>query len=74
MHSPLMLAGNATGDTTTSSDEYSRLHEACLVMARQPDNEPDLRARWIALAQASSKLGNDSRDKKPGLDRIDMAN
>jgi hypothetical protein len=33
-----------------------------------------LRARWIALAQASSKLGNDSRDKKPGLDRIDMAN
>jgi hypothetical protein len=70
MHSPLMLAGDATGDTTTSSDEYSRLHEACLVMARQPD----LRARWIALAQASSKLGNDSRDKKPGLDRIDMAN
>ena len=45
-----------------SSDEYSRLHEACLVMARQPI-EPDLRARWIALAQASSKLANNT-DKK----------
>jgi hypothetical protein len=42
------------------SDEYNRLREACLVMARQP-NVPDLQARWLALAKTSLELAkNDS--------------
>jgi hypothetical protein len=46
-----------------SSDQYSLLCEACLVMARQP-NTPDLQARWLALAQTSSKLAKNDSDKK----------
>jgi hypothetical protein len=61
-----MLAGDATGETTMSNEEYSRLREACLVMARQP-NEPDVRARWVALAQTSSKLANNSDKKRRSM-------
>ena len=49
-----------------SNEEYSRLREACLVMARQP-NEPDVRARWVALAQTSSKLANNSDKKRRSM-------
>jgi hypothetical protein len=31
-------------------DEYYRLHAACLAMAGQ-STEPDVRARWLAMAQ-----------------------
>jgi hypothetical protein len=48
--------------TAMSSDEYRRLSEACLIMARQP-NVPDVQARWLVLAQTSSKLANDSCQK-----------
>jgi hypothetical protein len=45
------------------SDEYSRLREACLAMARQP-NMLDLQARWLALAQTSLELAKNNSDKK----------
>jgi hypothetical protein len=45
------------------SDDYSRLHAACLVMARQPDL-PDVQARWLVMAQASLDLENIVGDKK----------
>jgi hypothetical protein len=44
------------------SDEYGRLHKACLVMARQP-NVPGVQARWLVMAEASFKLANEV-DKK----------
>jgi hypothetical protein len=31
-------------------DEYRRLHVACLDMARQSSTLPDVRARWLAMA------------------------
>jgi hypothetical protein len=34
-----------------SYDEYRRLHTACLDMARQ-SSVPELRARWLAMADA----------------------
>jgi hypothetical protein len=39
------------------SDDYSRLHAACLVMARQYDL-PGVQARWRVMAQASLDLAN----------------
>ena len=33
------------------SDEYGRLHAACVAMAEQSDL-PDAKVRWLALAQA----------------------
>jgi hypothetical protein len=49
-----------------SSDEYSRLREACLVMSRQP-NVPDVQARWVALARTSSGLANDADEKRRSM-------
>jgi hypothetical protein len=46
-----------------SSDEYSRLHEACLVMARQP-SVPGVQARWLVMAKASFTLANDVEKKR----------
>ena len=43
-------------------DEYCRLYEACLVMARQPDL-PGVQARWLVIAEASLDLANIA-DKK----------
>ena len=40
------------------SDEYRRLHAAFAALAEQ-SNIPDVRARWIALARASSDLAKD---------------
>jgi hypothetical protein len=45
-----------------TSDEYCRLFEACLVMARQPDL-PGVQARWLVMAEASLDLANIA-DKK----------
>jgi hypothetical protein len=45
-------------------DEYRRLHAACLDMARQ-SSLPDVRARWLAMAdvwlKCAIELGNGSR-------------
>ena len=38
-------------------DEYCRLYEACLVMARQPDL-PGVQARWLVMAEASLDLAH----------------
>ena len=46
-----------------SSDEYCRLHEACLVMARQPDL-PGVQARWFVMAEASLDLANIADNKR----------
>jgi hypothetical protein len=40
-----------------NSDHYSRLHAACLVMARQHDL-PGIQARWRVMAEASLDLAN----------------
>ena len=42
-------------------DEYRRLHLACLDMARQT-SLPDVRARWLAIADAWLKVAIDLRD------------
>jgi hypothetical protein len=39
------------------SDEYYRLQAACFVMARQSDL-PEMRTRWLNMAQACLKLAN----------------
>ena len=39
------------------SNDYSRLHAACLVMARQP-NLPGVQARWLVMAETSLDLAN----------------
>jgi hypothetical protein len=44
-----------------SYDEYCRLHMACLDMARQA-SLPDVRARWLATADAWLKVATDLRD------------
>ena len=41
------------------SDEYCRLHAACLAMAEQC-NLPDVHARWLAMAKTWSNLANDA--------------
>jgi hypothetical protein len=56
-------SGESLMGDSMSSDQYSLLCEACLVVARQP-NTPDLQARWLALAQTSSKLAKNDSDKK----------
>jgi hypothetical protein len=50
-------------ETVMLSDEYCRLHAACLVMARQADL-PDVQARWLVMAQASLDLATVVDDKK----------
>jgi rubrerythrin len=40
------------------SEEYRRLYAAFAALAQQ-SNVPDVRARWIALARASSDLAKD---------------
>jgi hypothetical protein len=44
-------------ETLMGFDEYSRLHAACLVMARQPAL-PGVQARWLVMAEASLDLAN----------------
>ena len=43
------------------SDEYRRLHAACVAMAEQSDL-PDAKVRWLALAQACFSLAKDVPD------------
>ena len=43
------------------SDEYRRLHAACVAMAGQSDL-PDAKVRWLALAQACFSLAKDLPD------------
>jgi hypothetical protein len=54
------------------SDEYRRLHAACLTMADQ-SKLPEVQARWRTLAQSCSSLAKDlpakSRAKKCFEDR-----
>ena len=45
-----------------SYDEYCRLHMACLDMARQA-SLPDVRARWLAMADAWLKVATDLRER-----------
>jgi len=40
---------------------YSRLHAACLTMASQC-TEPDVQARWLAMAEAWLKRATELRD------------
>jgi len=44
-----------------SHDEYRRLHLACLDLARQT-SLPDVRARWLAMAEAWLKVAIDLRE------------
>jgi hypothetical protein len=46
------------------SDDYRRLHAACLAMARQ-SKLPDVQARWLAMAQAWLSRANDADEPKP---------
>jgi hypothetical protein len=46
-------------EATMRTDEYRRLHAACLAMAQQC-NLPDLQARWLAMAKTWSNLANDT--------------
>jgi hypothetical protein len=43
------------------SDEYRRLHAACIAMAAQ-SGSPDAKARWLTLADACSGLAKGLRD------------
>ena len=45
------------------SNDYSRLHATCLVMARQYDL-PGIQARWLVMAEASRDLANDVERKR----------
>jgi hypothetical protein len=46
------------------SDEYRRLHATCLQMAEQ-SNSPDVRARWLALANdCENLLGGSSNERR----------
>lgn len=49
-------------ETIMRFDEYCRLYEACLVMARQPDL-PGVQTRWFVMAEASLDLAHIA-DKK----------
>jgi hypothetical protein len=40
------------------SDEYRRLHAACITQAER-SNRPDVRTRWLALAQGLLSLSNE---------------
>jgi hypothetical protein len=46
------------------SEEYWRLQEAFIALAGQSD-APDVRARWVALTQASSNLAKDPLKVRP---------
>jgi hypothetical protein len=43
------------------SDEYRRLHAACIAMAAQ-SGSPDAKARWLTLAKACTGLAKGPRD------------
>jgi len=43
------------------SDDYRRLHGACLMMAQQ-SKLPDMQARWLSMAQAWLKRASVSND------------
>jgi hypothetical protein len=44
------------------SDDYHRLHVACLAIAQQ-STEPDLQARWLAAADAWLKLATEQHER-----------
>ena len=46
------------------SEEYRRLQEAFIALAGQSD-APDVRARWVALAQTSPNLAKDPLKVRP---------
>jgi hypothetical protein len=46
------------------SDEYRCLHRVCLDMAKQ-SSVPDVRARWLAMARACSKLVTEPAKRSP---------
>jgi hypothetical protein len=47
------------------SDEYRRLHVACLGMAQQSER-PDIQLRWLGMAQTWLKLADEIRQTKTG--------
>jgi hypothetical protein len=51
-----------------SYDEYRRLHVACLDMARQ-SSLPDVRARWLAMADVWLRRAIELRDGSRGLEK-----
>ena len=48
-------------------EEYRRLHLACLDMARQT-GLPEVRARWLAMADAWLKISIDLRESSVTAD------
>jgi hypothetical protein len=46
------------------SDEYRRVHLACLDMAKQSD-VPDAQARWLAMATAFLNLAIKAAERQP---------
>jgi len=58
---PALGMGQRTGRAAMTYDEYRRLHLACLDMARQT-SLPDVRARWLAMADAWLKAAIDLRE------------
>jgi hypothetical protein len=55
-----------------SYDEYRRLHAACLDMARQ-SSVPELRARWLAMADAWVKRAIELRDGSGSVEKRSAA-
>jgi hypothetical protein len=47
------------------SDKYLRLHAACLAMAKQ-STEPNVQARWQAMADAWLKLATELSECQTG--------
>jgi hypothetical protein len=60
--------GLARGRATVSYDEYRRLHAACIDMASQ-SNMPDLRARWLAMADVWLRRAIELRDGSGHIDQ-----
>jgi hypothetical protein len=49
------------------SDEYGRLHAACLDMAKQ-SSVPDVQVRWLAMAVACMRLATEAAEGEPVKD------
>jgi hypothetical protein len=43
-------------------DEYCRLHEACLAMARQAES-PEVKVRWLAMAEVWLKQATEPDER-----------
>jgi hypothetical protein len=52
------------------SDEYRRLHVACLGMAQQ-SKQSDIQSRWLCMAQAWLRLADEIQKTKNG--RVDRS-